>query len=137
MKRLQKFSRFGICAIVASAACVCLVAAAALASPPQNEYPTTKLKVEVTGGDQSKPVNDASVYLKFILKDKFKEMKDSKYELNLKTNKEGIASIAAVPRGKITIQVVAPGWKPFGQVYEIGDDEQTVKIHLDKPPRWY
>lgn len=93
--------------------------------------------MEVTGGDQSKPVNEASVYVKFVLKDKFREMKDTKYELNVKTNKEGIASVAAVPRGKVTIQIVAPGWKPFGQIYDISDDEQTVKIHLDKPPRWY
>lgn len=137
MNLFWRANRVGLSACIASAAFAFLIAAAALASPPQNEYPTTKLKVEVTGGDQSKPVNEASVYVKFVLKDKFREMKDTKYELNVKTNKEGIASVAAVPRGKVTIQIVAPGWKPFGQIYDISDDEQTVKIHLDKPPRWY
>lgn len=126
----------GMGALAASVVCA-LVVMAAHARAPQNEYPTTKLRVEVTGGDKSVPVDEASVYVKFVVKDKFKELKDSKYELNLKTNKEGVASVAAVPRGQATIQVVAPGWKPFGQMYAIGDDEQTVKIHLDRPPKWY
>jgi hypothetical protein len=35
------------------------------------------------------------------------------------------------------IQVIAAGWKTFGQWYEMDQDEQTVKIRLQKPPRWY
>lgn len=77
------------------------------------------------------------MYLKFVVKDKRKDLRDAKFELNLKTNKEGVATAPQVPRGQITIQIVAPGWKPFGQIYDIEDQEQTVKIHLDKPPRWY
>jgi hypothetical protein len=123
------------------AACVVALLAAAIVIPigthAQESLPTTKLRVEVTGGDKSLPVDEASVYLKFVVKDKRKDFRDAKFELNLKTNKEGVATAPQVPRGSITIQIVAPGWKPFGQIYDIEDQEQTVKIHLDKPPRWY
>lgn len=123
------------------AACIAGLLAAAAVIPngtrAQDSFPTAKLRVEVTGGDKSLPVNEASVYLKFVVKDKRKDLRDAKFELNLKTNKEGVATAPQVPRGQITIQIVAPGWKPFGQIYDIEDQEQTVKIHLDKPPRWY
>jgi hypothetical protein len=101
------------------------------------DKPQSKLRIEITAGDKSVPVDMASVYVKFVVKDATRETKDQKFELNLKTNREGIASLPLVPRGKVIIQVIAPGWKTFGQVYDITDDEQVVRIHLEKPPRWY
>jgi len=94
-----------------------------------------RLTIEVTGGEKNVAVPNASVYLKYqegrILR------KDKKYALNVKTNHEGSAHIPDVPLGKALIQIVADGWKSYGQYYEIVDAGATIKIHLDRPPKWY
>lgn len=95
----------------------------------------TRLRIEVTGGEEGKPVDQASVYVKYT-EGRFLR-RDKKVELNLKTNREGVARLDDAPRGKVLIQVVAPGWKTFGKWYELDQDEQTIKIQLQKPPRWY
>jgi len=102
---------------------------------PQKPSGTTKLRVEVTGGEKNQPVESASVYVKFAQERML--AKDKKFEMNLKTNREGVVKVPEVPRGKILIQVVVEGWKPFGRWYDVEEEDQTVKIHLEKPPRWY
>jgi hypothetical protein len=96
---------------------------------------TTKLRIEVTAGKDGDAVDGASVYVRYTEDRKFR--KDKKTEQNWKTNKEGIVRVPEVPRGKVLIQVIAPGWKTFGQWYDLDQDEQTIKIHLEKPPQWY
>lgn len=96
---------------------------------------TTSLKIEVTGGEKPEGVDNASVYVKY----QHERMlaKDKTIEMNVKTNREGIARVPSVPRGKVLVQVIAPGWKTFGQWYELSSAEQTIKITLQRPPRWY
>jgi len=96
---------------------------------------TTKLRIEVTAGEEANPVEGASVYVRFSEDRKFR--KDKKTEQNWKTNKDGVIKVPEVPRGSVMIQVIAPGWKTFGRWYDLDQDEQTVKIRLQKPPRWY
>ena len=91
---------------------------------------TSRLRIEVTGGDNNKPVADASVYLRFP--------KDKKVELDLKTNQEGVTRSPEIPQGKILIQIVAPGWKTYGEYHDVTESEQTLQIHLARPStRWY
>lgn len=91
---------------------------------------TSRLRIEVTGGDSNKPVADASIYLRFP--------KEKKVELDLKTNQEGIARSPEIPQGKVLIQIVAPGWKTYGEYHDATDPEQTIQIHLDRPTtHWY
>jgi hypothetical protein len=97
---------------------------------------TSRVRIEVTGGDENKPVADASVYLKFA--EERKVLKDRTIEFNLKTNQEGVARSPEIPKGKILIQIVAPTWKTFGEWYQVNQDEQTIKIHLVRPTtKWY
>jgi hypothetical protein len=91
----------------------------------------SRLRIEVTGGDANKPVADASVYLKFS--EDRKILKDKHFELDLKTNEEGVARSPEVPMGKLLIQIVAPGWKTYGEYFDINQSEQTVTIHLVRP----
>ena len=93
------------------------------------------LRVEVTGGEKNQPVESASVYVRYIQPRALK--KGKKVELNVKTNREGTVRVPDVPRGKVQVQVVADGWKPFGRWYEVEEEGQTIQIHLEKPPRWY
>ena len=95
----------------------------------------TRLHVEVTGGDPAAPVEAASVYVRYLVKHRM--AKDETIEMNLKTNRDGTVVVPFVPRGEVTVQIVAEHWKPFGQKYQMTEDEQTLKIHLDKPPKWY
>ncbi|HJY85755.1 MAG TPA: hypothetical protein VKE24_02860 [Candidatus Acidoferrales bacterium] len=95
----------------------------------------TRLRVEVTAGEKNQPVENASVYVRFAQGRLLG--KEKKTEMNVKTNHDGIVKVPDVLRGKVLIQVVAEGWKTFGRWYDIEGEEQTIKIHLEKPPRWY
>jgi hypothetical protein len=95
----------------------------------------SRVTIEVSGGDQESPVENASVYLKHFEERKLK--KDKTVELNVKTNREGTAHIPDAPTGRVLIQVVADGWKTYGRWYDITDPKQTIKVHLEKPKRWY
>jgi hypothetical protein len=96
---------------------------------PEN-HGTSRLRIEVTGGDANKPVDNASVYLRFP--------KEKKIELDLKTNQQGVARSPQIPQGRVLIQIVAPGWKTYGEYHEISESEQTIQIHLLRPTtRWY
>jgi hypothetical protein len=95
----------------------------------------SRVTIEVSGGEKSTPVENASVYLKYVEEHKLK--KDKKVELNVKTNRDGTAHIPETPTGRVLIQVVADGWKTYGRWYDITEAKQTIKVHLEKPPRWY
>jgi hypothetical protein len=107
-------------------------------SPPpkkdQGPSPANKITVEVTGGDSNKPVENASVYVKNIEQHL---LKDKKFEVNVKTNPDGVAHVPDAPLGRLLIQVVADGWKPYGHWYDVNDPKQIIKIHLERPPKWY
>jgi hypothetical protein len=96
---------------------------------------TVRLTIVVTGGDEKKPVENASVYVKFV--EERKLAKDKKIEMNLKTNLSGVCHAPEIPRGKVLIQVIAPGWKTFGEYYDVEQAEQTINIALSRPPKWY
>lgn len=105
------------------------------AEKKEAEKGVTDLRVEVTAGEKSEPVDQASVYVKYMEERSLR--RDKKVELNLKTNREGVARLVDAPRGKVLIQVIAPGWKTFGKWFDLDQDQQTIKIRLQKPPRWY
>jgi hypothetical protein len=100
--------------------------------PPQE---ISRITIEVLGGEKQAPVENASVYLKYIEERKIR--KDKKLELNVKTNRDGTAHVPDAPMGRVLIQVVADGWKPYGRWYDITEAKQTIKVNLEKPPRWY
>jgi hypothetical protein len=104
-------------------------------APPARAEMLSRVTIEVVGGEKDVPVENASVYVKYI--EEHKLMKDKKLELNVKTNREGIAHVPNAPLGRVLIQVVAVGWKTYGQWYDITDAKQTFRLHLLRPPKWY
>ena len=93
------------------------------------------LHIEITAGEKDQPVDSASVYVRFpearlLGREKLVEM-------NVKTNRDGVVKVPNVPRGRALIQVIASGWKTFGRWFDLDQPEQTIKIKLEKPPRWY
>ena len=106
-------------------------------NPPSSATnpPSKRMTIEVSGGDNNVAVENASVYLKYVEEKKI--FKDKHYALNVKTNREGVAHIPDAPLGKVLIQIVADGWKTYGKYYELTDPGAVIKIHLDRPLKWY
>lgn len=93
------------------------------------------IRIEITAGEKNKPIENASVYVRYNEPHKFKS--DKLVEMNVKSSAEGKARVPLVPKGRIMIQVVAEGWKPYGRWFDLTEDGQVFKIHLDPPHRWY
>ena len=93
------------------------------------------IHIELTGGEKNKPIENASIYIRYNEPHKFKS--DKLIEMNVKSSAEGKAKVPLVPKGRILIQVVAEGWKTYGRWFDLTDDEQLFKIHLEKPHKWY
>lgn len=106
------------------------------AKPPKSVPPDlVTIHIEVTGGEKEKPVESASVYIRYYEPRKIKA--DKLIEMNVKTSAEGNVRVTLVPKGRILIQVVAEGWKTFGRWFDLTEDGQVFKIHLDRPHKWY
>ncbi|HMD40050.1 MAG TPA: hypothetical protein VKH15_12260 [Candidatus Acidoferrum sp.] len=121
-----------------AAAALCVAAQDPPAAPPKTPAQSTepgRLTIEVTGGEKSVPVENASVYVKYIEEHVIK--KDKKVELNVKTNRDGVAHVADAPLGRALIQIIADGWKTYGRWYDITDPHQVIKVRLERPPKWY
>ena len=109
-------------------------------SPPPSQAPApasqaNRLTIEVTGGEKAVPVENASVYVKYVEEHVIK--KDKKLELNVKTNRDGVAHVSEAPLGRALVQIIAEGWKTYGRWYDITDAHQVIKIRLERPPKWY
>ena len=101
----------------------------------QAPSPENRITIIVTGGDSEKPVENASVYVKTV--EEHALLKNKKFEVNVKTNQSGVAHVPDAPLGRVLVQVVADGWKTYGHWYDVTDPKQTIKVHLDRPPKWY
>jgi hypothetical protein len=95
----------------------------------------SRLTIMVTAGEDKKPVDGASVYIRFI--EEHKHGKDKKIEMNVKTNQEGICHVPVIPPGSFLVQVIAEGWKTYGEYYDPNKIDQAIKINLTRPPKWY
>jgi len=139
----MKPTRFQLIALLAAAFCAAplyaqdnsLKDAQGPAESAESAPAVKRLRIEVSGGDKNVAVENASVYLKYVEEKKLG--KDRKYELNVKTNRSGVAHIPDPPTGRVLIQIVAEGWKTYGKYYELTDPGEVIKIHLDRPPKWY
>lgn len=104
-------------------------------SKPSSAQKTVKITIQVSGGEDKTPVDSASVYVRYV--EARKIGKDKQIEMNLKTNLLGLCHVPEIPAGKVIIQVIAPGWKTFGENYDLDQPEQTINISLTRPPKWY
>jgi hypothetical protein len=140
MDRARKCLKISLCAI---SFLILLVAVAAhgqdkdanAKTKPDSDAKDVRLTIVVTGGEEKKPVDSASVYVRYV--EEHKHGKDRKIEMNLKTNQEGVCHVPVIPPGKFVVQVIAEGWKTYGEYYDLNQSEQTINITLVRPPKWY
>src|SRR4029077_6577516 len=67
--------------------------------PAAKSDQTSRLTIEVSGGESETPVENASIYVKYV--EERKILKDKKLELNIKTNKDGKEHVQRAPMGRV------------------------------------
>jgi hypothetical protein len=92
---------------------------------PREARKTFTLQIEVTAGDPPEKIERAAVRVR-------SEKNGAEFKREIKTNKQGVASVSQVPEGKLVIQVVARRFDTFDDQYTLTEDNQTIKITLKK-----
>lgn len=99
--------------------------------------PGTKLTVQVNSVETGKPIDRASVVIRFRHGLNPVKMKKIITSWETRTNQEGNVTIPEIPQGEITIQVIAEHYQTFGDVFQLNMPEQTIAIKLNPPQAQY
>ena len=99
--------------------------------------PGTKLTVQVNSSDTGRPIDRASVIVRFRHGLNPVKMKKLITSWETKTNQMGNVTIPEIPMGEVTIQIIADHYHTFGDVFELNMPEQTVAIKLNPPQAQY
>jgi hypothetical protein len=109
-----------------------LLPAAAVAGKkktPDQELKTASVNMIVIRNSSGKPVKNAEVVIHLI-----DNHGNAKQEgLELKTHDDGKAEANGIPYGKVRIQVIAPGFRTYGEDFSINQPNLEVTIKLQKP----
>jgi hypothetical protein len=98
-----------------------------------DDGPMSNLQFVVIKDYNGKPVRNAAVVLHPVSA----KGKQSKGGLELKTDNDGRTNIDGIPYGPLRIQVLAPGFKTFGEDYEINKPELEITVKLKRPEGQY
>jgi Carboxypeptidase regulatory-like domain len=91
--------------------------------------PTAFLTVTVVRDSNGKPVKNAEIVMHPV--DEHGKQKPE--SLELKTHEDGKAETGGVPYGKLRIQVIAKGFKTYGEDYVVQQPNLEITIKLQKP----
>ena len=105
------------------------VAAFAGAKNPSNDQKTGSINLIVIRDSNGKPVKNAEVVV-HLIDNKGKQRQEG---LELKTHDDGKAEATSLPYGKVRIQVIAPGFRTYGQDISINQPSTELTIKLQKP----
>jgi len=83
--------------------------------------------------DNGKPVRSAAV----IMHPVSASGKQSRGDLELKTDADGKTSFDGVPYGMLRVQVLASGFQTFGEDYEVNKAKLDFTIKLKRPQGQY
>jgi hypothetical protein len=97
----------------------------------------TRLTVQVNSMDTGKPVDRASVIVRFRHGLNPVKMKKMITSWETKTSQQGAVTIPEIPFGEVTIQVIAQNYQTYGDVFELTMPEQTIAIKLNSPQPQY
>ena len=113
--------------VVVSAFLLFLITGAAWAGDePQG---SSHVYITVLKAANGKPVRNASVVLHPVKENG----KQSGGGAQLKTSQEGKTEYPGIPYGKWRIQVIAPGFRTYGDDFVINQPQQEIVIKLEKP----
>lgn len=126
MKEIMKISRLILLPLI-------VVAVAIPGYAGQQKPPSASLNVVVVRETNGKPVRNAEIVLHPV-DPKGKQKEEG---LELKTHEDGKAGVNGLAYGKWRIQVIAPGFKTYGQDYDINQPSHDITIKLQKPAEQY
>ncbi len=86
------------------------------------------VNVTVLREANGKPVKNAEVVLHLVENGKQKQE-----GMELKTHDDGKAEATGLPYGKVRIQVIAPGFKTYGEDFDLNQPNLEITIKLQKP----
>src|ERR1700726_2674593 len=93
---------------------------------------TATIKVTVLRSTNGKPIPNAAVVFHPMEGDK------DKGALELKSNEDGNVTIDVIPIGDtVRLQVIADGWKTFGDDYKIDSDSKEIVVKMKRPGEQY
>jgi 5-hydroxyisourate hydrolase-like protein (transthyretin family) len=101
----------------------------ALSAFAGQKTPTALVNLTVVKDANGKPVKNAEVVLHLLNKDG----KQRQEGLELKTHDDGKAEATGIPYGKVRIQVIAPGFKTYGEDFDVNQPNMEITIKLQKP----
>jgi hypothetical protein len=115
---------------------VWVIALALCSLPFQAVAEDTRLTVQVTSVDTGKPIDRASVVVRFRhgINVNLKKMVTN---WESRTNQDGKITLPPMPHGEITVQVIAANYQTYGDVFQLTDKEQTIAIKLNRPQAQY
>ena len=90
---------------------------------------TASVNLTVVRDANGKPVKNAEVVLHLI----DNHGKQKQEGLELKTHDDGKAEATGIPYGKVRIQVIAPGFKTYGEDISVDKPNLEFTIKLQKP----
>jgi hypothetical protein len=106
---------------------VLFLALAAMAQP--DKVPTATVNLIVVRNANGKPVKNAEVVLHVL--DKDGNMKQD--GLELKTHEDGKAATDGIPYGKVRVQVIARGFRTWGNDFDVRQPTMDITVKLQKP----
>ena len=93
---------------------------------------TATIKVIVLRATNGKPIPNAAVVFHPMEGDK------DKGALELKSDEDGKVTIDVIPIGDtVRLQVIADGWKTYGDDYKIDTDSKEIVVKMKRPGEQY
>jgi len=93
---------------------------------------TATIKVTVLRGTNGKPIQNAAVIFHPMEGDR------DKGALELKSDEDGKVVIDVIPIGDtVRLQVIADGWKTYGEDYKIDTDSKEILVKMKRPGEQY
>jgi Carboxypeptidase regulatory-like domain len=97
--------------------------------PSTSDQKTASVNLTVIRDSNGKAVKNAEVVLHMV--DLHGKQKQEGMEL--KTHEDGKAEASGIPYGKVRIQVIAPGFRTYGQDFDVNQPSLELTIKLQKP----
>jgi carboxypeptidase family protein len=111
----------------------CLLPPSIFAGQKSSKAPkTAAVNLTVVRETNGKPVKNAEVVVHLVENGKQKQE-----GLELKTHDDGKAEATGLPYGKVRIQVIAPGFKTYGEDFNLNQPTTEITIKLQKPAGQY
>jgi hypothetical protein len=94
--------------------------------------PTANIRVTVLKDVNGKPIENAAVIFHPMVGEK------DEGNMELKTNEDGKLLIDVMPIGDtVRLQVIAPGFRTYGEDYKIDQAEMAIEIRMKRPGEQY